>query len=238
MSTIVLLSGGLDSTVLLAASVNAGDDPIALTIDYGQKSRTEIRCAANVTRALSVPHRTIGIMGPVFGPDPHPLLASTPTAFPITAAEADLPGRNALLVVMAAAHLGSGGGTILIGSTNADGFPDSTPESFRLLSKALSTPERPVSVRAPLCEFATREEIADYGQSISDPLQLTSSCWDWDSRRCGGCGSCVDRTQALSGLVGYSASTPNGMSRSQRCRQGLEHLALKARAKLSYFGKR
>ena len=56
---VVLFSGGLDSTTVLAIAKAQGFSPVCLSVDYGQRHRVELERAAAVARAFGVPHRVV-----------------------------------------------------------------------------------------------------------------------------------------------------------------------------------
>ena len=56
---VVLLSGGLDSATLLALARADGFEPFALSVDYGQRHRIELQCAANLAKRAEAEHRVV-----------------------------------------------------------------------------------------------------------------------------------------------------------------------------------
>ena len=63
MKTILVYSGGLDSTVLLYHLIDQGNAVKALSVDYGQRHRKEIDCARAITSSLEIEHRVADLSG-------------------------------------------------------------------------------------------------------------------------------------------------------------------------------
>src|SRR5512137_437928 len=80
---VVLLSGGLDSTVTLAMAVEAGWAPRALTVDYGQRHHRELEAARAVAQHYGVEHRVVRVDLSAFGGS-----SLTDAAAPLPAARA------------------------------------------------------------------------------------------------------------------------------------------------------
>ena len=61
MKAVLILSGGMDSTTLLYDLIHQGYEVSAVTFDYHQKHKKEIRCAAKTCAKLKIPHKIIGL---------------------------------------------------------------------------------------------------------------------------------------------------------------------------------
>src|SRR3954464_423946 len=106
-SAVVLVSGGLDSATVLAMAVAEGWRCHALSVDYGQRHRSELEAAAQVARSLgAVEHRVARVDLNVFGgsalTDPSIAVPTQPSAggIPVTY----VPARNTVLLALALAY--------------------------------------------------------------------------------------------------------------------------------------
>jgi 7-cyano-7-deazaguanine synthase len=178
MKTIILLSGGLDSAVCLA--MHRPD--YALAIDYGQPNATkELACAERLARAYAAKLHIASITMP-----------SKPTADDPAML---WPGRNLVLLSLAAALAQQTGATAVIIGANADdrdGYPDCRPEFFAAAEPALG-----IEVIAPLLD-KTKTEIGAMARERGVPLGNTWSCYyPVDGQVCGSCDACAGRERAL-----------------------------------------
>jgi len=191
MNSIVLLSGGIDSTVCLDLAAELSDDCLALSVNYGQTHRRELEAAAAIAKHYSVEHREINIASAL----DIPCALTGRGAIPDThATEPDatfVPGRNLILLSLATAWANAWGyGTVVIGA-NADdkaGYPDCRPAFLHQLDDAVMAGYR-VGVWAPLLGM-TKREIIELGQTLDAPLHLTWSCYRGGAEQCGRCGAC------------------------------------------------
>lgn len=199
MKSVVLLSGGVDSTVSLHMARQRGDVE-ALTVDYGQTHFREVDAAADVADFYNVPHCVVTVDSALFGGS-----ALTGTgAIPENHAEQPdatyVPARNSVLLALGAARAESiGANTVVIGA-NADdeaGYPDCRRkfiEAFRDVLQ-LGTINH-VWVSAPLLAM-TKKRIIDYATAHQVPVNLCWSCYRGGDSPCGHCGAC----KSLGGAV-------------------------------------
>jgi 7-cyano-7-deazaguanine synthase len=210
---VVLLSGGLDSTTVLAIARAEGLECHCLTVDYGQRHRVELDAARRVADALgAASHRIITLdLGAIGGsaltddievPKDRDLRSSE---VPITY----VPARNTVLLslLLGLAEV-VGADQLFIGANAVDysGYPDCRPaflQTFEDLA-ALATvagAEHGVQfrVRAPLLEMS-KADIICRGLELGVDYGLTWSCYDPtpDGRACGHCDSCVLRRRGFS----------------------------------------
>jgi 7-cyano-7-deazaguanine synthase len=191
VKSVVLLSGGVDSTVVLARSVARGDEVLAVTFDYGQTHVREVDAAERIADHYGVGWRLA----------PFPLSGSALTGdevIPDGHAEAVdatyVPARN-LVMVSVGAHFAErfGAACVLIGA-NADdeaGYPDCRPKFITAMDEAVAVgTSRGVSVSAPLIAM-TKQQILDLGRELGAPLGFAWSCYRGGARPCGTCGACV-----------------------------------------------
>jgi 7-cyano-7-deazaguanine synthase len=213
-SCVLLLSGGLDSATCLALVSRWGWTVHALSFDYGQRHRVELRAARALARKYRVAsHRVIAI--PAFGAlggsaltDRSirvPKMALGKARIPVTY----VPARNTLFLAFALGVAESSGATeIVIGANALDysGYPDCRPvflKAFervaRLGTKAGAEGGR-FAVRAPLLHM-TKADIVRLALALGLDTRLTTSCYDpgKGGRPCGACDSCLLRAKGFAG---------------------------------------
>ena len=211
---VVLLSGGLDSTTVLAIARHEGYVPYALSFSYGQRHSVELEAARRVAEALGVArHVVAGIDLRVFGGSaltddisvPHHDSADDLTdGIPVTY----VPARNTIFLSYALAWaevLGSSDVFIGVNALDYSGYPDCRPEYIRayqqmadLATKAGVEGKQHLQIHAPLIEL-TKAQIIQRGLALGVDYALTHSCYDPDSdgHACGTCDSCLLRRRGF-----------------------------------------
>lgn len=206
---VVLLSGGLDSTVVAARARADGHTLLALTVDYGQRHCIELERAAAVARALGAErHVTLKLNLTAFGGS---ALTDVALAVPKSGVAPGIPvtyvpARNTVMLSLALAFAESQAARdIWIGVNALDysGYPDCRPEFIaafealaNLATKAGVEGAR-FTVHTPLIAM-TKADIVREGLALGAPLALTWSCYDpQDSRPCGECDSCRLRAKGF-----------------------------------------
>jgi len=206
---VVLLSGGLDSATTLAIAQEEGYACHALTFDYGQRHRIELRSAADVARSLAaIEHRVvtldIGWMGGSALTDDAIRVPVEPSdTIPVTY----VPARNTIFLAVAlgwAEVLGAQ--AIYIGANAVDysGYPDCRPafiDAFEQLANVATRAAvegQHLAIRAPLLTW-TKAEIIRQGARRGVDFALTRSCYDPapDGRACGTCDACRLRAKGF-----------------------------------------
>jgi len=207
MKGVAILSGGLDSTVSLAAAAREMEVVLALTFDYGQRAaRREREAASRISRRYGVPHRTVGL--PWLAPLTRTALVNRRARLPrreMSARSARavwVPNRNGAFIEIAAAHAESLGARLLVTGFNreeAATFPDNSPAYVRAVNRALSfstaSGVRVVSFTAGL----DKRGIVRLGRRLGAPLELIWPCYGGGRRWCGACESCLRCLRALHG---------------------------------------
>ncbi len=212
---VVLVSGGLDSATVLAMARAEGWRCHALSVDYGQRHRSELDAAAAVARALgAVEHRIVRVDLGVFGgsalTDPSIAVPTAPSAgIPATY----VPARNTILLSLALAHAEVVEADAIFTGANAvdySGYPDCRPEylaafeAMANLATKRAVEGSPIAVRSPIVRMA-KAEIVRRGHELGVDFALTVSCYDADAqgRACGRCDSCRLRREgfAAAGLA-------------------------------------
>jgi 7-cyano-7-deazaguanine synthase len=151
-------------------------EAVHLTIDYGQRHYVELRSATAVAEHYRV--ERIVVNAPIS--ELASTSALTGTEGPLVGAPTVVPGRNTVLIALAASLAESrGGGTVLIG-VNADDhadYPDCRPEFIDAINALvqLSTNGK-VTVSAPLLHL-TKPEIGALARALKVPVEITWSCY-------------------------------------------------------------
>ena len=214
---VVLLSGGLDSTTVLAYALSEGRRCHALSFSYGQRHSVELDSARRVAAALGAHQHLIAEIDlRVFGNSaltddievPH--FASgeePPEGIPVTY----VPARNTIFLSYALALAETTGATEIFIGVNAldySGYPDCRPayiEAFQamanLATKAAVEEGAALAIRAPLIAM-TKAEIITMGMKLGVDYSITHSCYDPspDGSPCGTCDSCRLRARGFAAL--------------------------------------
>jgi 7-cyano-7-deazaguanine synthase len=208
-TAVVLVSGGIDSTVLLALSCWSYDRVVGLHVTYGQRALpNELDAARSICRAGGIELRCVTVdpalwkQVPLCGADGLPL-DRNPTAIRDGGIPRSfVPGRNVVFLAHGIALAGIlGGATVLFGATatDASGYPDCGADFVRAMAAVSLTalPEQPTTVRAPLLWLAKRQVVA-LGRSLAVDFDATWSCYSpVRLGACGRCDACVLRAEAL-----------------------------------------
>jgi 7-cyano-7-deazaguanine synthase len=216
-AALVLLSGGLDSTVAAALHREAGGTlALGLWVDYGQRAaEPERRAAEAVARACSMPLLCTEL--PFLGTITRTALVARDAAVPHPAAgtleshastHADavwVPNRNGLLVNLAAALAESRGLPVVLTGFNAEeaaSFPDNGSAFVAAANAALLHSTRgKVRILAPGIGL-DKAGMLRAGRRLSAPVDLAWSCYEEGPLPCGLCESCQRRARAEAALDG------------------------------------
>ena len=210
---VVLLSGGLDSTVTAAIAQRDGFRIYCVTISYGQRHVVEVNRAGAVARALqAASHIVVEANLRAFGGSALTADVEVPKdrtheersgAIPITY----VPARNTIFLSLALAYAETlDAQTIYFGANVLDysGYPDCRPEFIRAFENVarvgtkMGAEGRKIEVRAPLL-MQSKAEIVRCGQELQVPFELTHSCYDPGDTgvACGRCDSCRIRREGF-----------------------------------------
>lgn len=213
-NNVVIVSGGLDSVVLLhhiCKDLNERNVHV-LTFNYGQRISREIEMAEFHALHLKdmgyVASHTIldlSVFGKIAknsaltnkGIDVPKVTEDLGNAQPVTY----VPFRNLLFLTFAAAHAESNDGrTVYYGAQNADehsGYWDTNSIFLNSVNRVYNLNRKaPIEVKAP---FITKdkEEIVRIGKRLEVPFELTHTCYNGSELACGTCTSCANRIQAF-----------------------------------------
>ena len=205
MRTTVILSGGMDSAVLLYKLLGEGDIVNTVSVDYGQRHRRELICAERLSARVGVHHDVIDMtsLGRLlkgssqsdptvdvpFGRYDEPSMKQTV-----------VPNRNMVLLAAAGAvAIANRADRLAYGAHGGDHaiYPDCRPEFVYALAKAFQLCDwHPVHLVAPLSAMH-KGEIAVLGGRLRVPFQVTWTCYVGGDEPCGKCGACVERAEAF-----------------------------------------
>ncbi|PAX86165.1 7-cyano-7-deazaguanine synthase QueC [Streptomyces albidoflavus] len=220
---IVLLSGGLDSTTVLAIAKDQGFTPYALSFRYGQRHSIELEAAQRVAQTQGVARHVIADIDlRVFGgsaltsdievPKHETLEDVEEGGVPITY----VPARNTIFLSFALAFAETvGASDIFTGVTAVDysGYPDCRPEYMEAFATMANLATRAgvegtskITLHSPLIALS-KADIVREGLRLGVDYSLTSSCYDPDGqgRACGKCDTCLLR---LKGFAEAGAKDP------------------------------
>jgi 7-cyano-7-deazaguanine synthase len=208
---VVLLSGGLDSSTVLAIAKERGFAVTAVTVDYGQRHARELESARAVAQSMGV--RDHLFLRVELGEEVDSSLTRGDREVPRDR-EIDgagipstyVPSRNIIFLSVAASIAESRGAeAIFIAANSVDfsGYPDCTPEFLEAFRRTLDVGTkagrdgRGIRVEAPVLRM-TKKEIVSEAVRLGVPLELTWSCYVGGDRACGRCDSCRLRLRGFS----------------------------------------
>jgi 7-cyano-7-deazaguanine synthase len=210
---VVLLSGGLDSSTLLAVVKSEDFEAYALSFRYGQRHDSEIGAARRIAAALGVADHTIvdidlrrfggsaltdAIPVPK-GRDADEIARDIPVTY--------VPARNTIFLSFALAWAEVLGSTDIFIGVNAldySGYPDCRPEYIEAfegmanLATKAGVEGRRLKIHAPLIRLS-KAEIIRKGLELGVDYSLTSTCYDpsVDGKACGTCDACLLRLKGF-----------------------------------------
>ena len=205
---LVLLSGGLDSTVCMAlATEESASPPLALTFDYGQRHRAELDRAAGVAGHYRSEHLVVRLDTSAWGgsaltdPSIEVPTGGTESGIPATY----VPARNSIFLAVALGVAEARGlDTVWIGVNAVDysGYPDCRPEFIEAFRGVAATGQKrgvegnPIAICTPLMH-SSKADIVLLGVEHHAPLALTWSCYQGGLRPCGVCDACLIRARGF-----------------------------------------
>jgi 7-cyano-7-deazaguanine synthase len=216
-TAIVLLSGGLDSTTVLAIALEHGFQVVALSFLYGQNHSHEIEQAIVIAKQANVAdHCIVNIDLSQFGQSALTADIEVPKHEDVSEIGSDIPvtyvpARNTIFLsyALALAEVRQAH-DIFIGVNALDysGYPDCRPEfidAFSILANLATkisdgdagSGDGKTKIRAPLIEM-TKAEIIKAGRRLNVDYKMTTSCYDpVGDLACGHCDACLLRLQGF-----------------------------------------
>ena len=204
---VVLLSGGIDSTVLMYSLI-ADYEVHPLTINYGQRHKKEIMAARSVCEARGewLLHRwkCVNLLA---------LQCLLPSALTDASVEVPLgqykeetmkqtvvPNRNMIFLAVAAGYAeGLGAEYVAYAAHASDAaiYPDCRPEFIESVGRTIKLA---TSGKVELIEpftYKSKADIVELGRKLNVPLRLTWSCYKGEELHCGLCSTCLERIEAF-----------------------------------------
>ena len=212
---VVLLSGGLDSTTVLAIARAEGFVPYTMTFRYGQRHAIEIEAARRIAAAFGVAaHEVVDIDLRAFGGSAltgdlavpkSRSVAEMSTGIPVTY----VPARNTIFLSFALAWaevLGAADIYLGVNAIDYSGYPDCRPEYIAAYEQMANLATRAgvegatrLKIHTPLIRLSKAEIIRE-GTRLGVDYSLTTSCYDPDPQSgaaCGSCDSCLLRQKGF-----------------------------------------
>ena len=200
---VILLSGGLDSTTVLAIAKSQGYECYALSFDYGQKQKSELNSAIEIAKSYQVKeHRTMKVTLSDIGGS---ALTDKSINIPDYKKSSDIPvtyvpARNTIFLSLALAWsevIGSNDIFIGVNSVDYSGYPDCRPEYIEAFEKManLATKNvgmgKKVTIHTPLI-YLNKGEIIGEGQRLGVDYSKTITCYRANDlgEACGRCDAC------------------------------------------------
>ena len=205
---VVLMSGGMDSTVCTALAHRDGCEIAALHVRYGQRTQERERQSFNdvcdhygITKRLVVDISHLAAIGGSSLTDP---------TMPVTEAQLHsavvptsyVPFRNANILAIATSWAEVlEAQRLYIGAVEDDssGYPDCRAEFFAAFQEVIRTgtkPNNPLRIHTPLINM-TKKDIVRTGMDLQAPFDRTWSCYRSESSACGTCDSCALRLRGF-----------------------------------------
>ncbi len=213
MKAVVLLSGGLDSTVALAQALSKRRDCLALTFDYHQRNAEEVAAAKDIAKHYDVEHKILQI-------DPQCFITSALVSkcgmpqnrtgdnikndgIPVTY----VPARNTVFIAYAIGQAEVIGAQEIYFAANASEhplYPDTRPvfrDAFQNLVNVATKQAvegRPPQLLFPYAKWSKGDIVAQ-GYALQVPFERTVSCYsaEHDTVHCGRCDACYLRKEAF-----------------------------------------
>ncbi|TWI14112.1 7-cyano-7-deazaguanine synthase QueC [Aerolutibacter ruishenii] len=215
---VVLVSGGMDSAVVIAIAREQGFAVHALSVSYGQRHTSELDAAGRVSKSLgAVAHKTVNVDLRSIGgsaltddievpldTDGHPVgQAAAKDAIPVTY----VPARNTIMLSIAlgwAEVLGANDIFCGVNAVDYSGYPDCRPEFVSAFERLANLATKAgvegagLRVHAPL-QFMSKADIVREGERLGVDFAQTVSCYKADEagRACGHCDACRLRAEGF-----------------------------------------
>ncbi|WP_395110617.1 7-cyano-7-deazaguanine synthase QueC [Actinomadura sp. SCN-SB] len=206
---VVVVSGGLDSITLAEWLMLQGAVLTLVSVDYGQRHRTELRYARQAAARLRASHYVIEMpaLGDVLGGS---ALTDRAVAVPDghytdeSMRDTVVPNRNAIILDIAVAvAIAVGADAVAYGAHAGDHtiYPDCRAEFLEAYRRMVAVanegflnPE--FQLLAPFIR-ASKADIVALAHRLNVPLEATWSCYRGGDRHCGRCGTCTERREAF-----------------------------------------
>jgi 7-cyano-7-deazaguanine synthase len=213
-SCVVLLSGGMDSATLLAKAKRENDKVTALTLNYAQRHKVEIKCAMQIAKHFKVSHKVLDVSN-INSLLQGSALTSKDIEVPKGHYEDEsmkltvVPARNTILLSLALGWCITCGFNIVAYAAHAGDhaiYPDCRPAYIEAMQEVFDRAHYwPVKLWVPFM-FMNKGDILKEGFKLKVPYEKTWTCYDpqeivYTDRTevvaCGKCGSCTERLEGF-----------------------------------------
>lgn len=203
---VVLLSGGIDSTVTMYLAKQRGFSVQGLIFDYGQRHKKEISFAKKNARGLKVSYKIVSLNFPWGGSALTDKEIKVPRRRKKGVPSTYVPGRNLIFLSFAVSYAEViKAKKIFIGAHIQDysGYPDCRPEFLKGFEKNanLGIKDKGIKIIAPLLN-KSKAEIIRLGFSLGVDFKYTWSCYNGGASPCGECDSCRYREEGFKEALG------------------------------------
>jgi 7-cyano-7-deazaguanine synthase len=205
MKTVLIYSGGLDSTVALYYLKSQGHQLKALSVDYGQRHKKEIEFAKYHCAKLGIEHQVADLTGIT-----HLLAGSSQTSANVDVPEGHyaeesmkltvVPNRNMIMLSVAIGWAISQKANSVAYAAHAGDhaiYPDCRPEFADAIDHAAKLADwHRVSLLRPFVQWS-KADIAAEAKRLNIEIEKTWSCYKGLDVHCGKCGTCTERIEAF-----------------------------------------
>jgi 7-cyano-7-deazaguanine synthase len=194
MKTVILLSGGIDSSVLAYDLRDKGDELTGFWVNYGQSHISELAAAAYIASEVCESFESVEIP-PIFAPN----------ALTGGGGSVIVPARNLVFLSLAysfAVRIGADAVAIGVIKDDADRFPDCTPRFIGSFYDTIGCAigdgrdSKVPLLRTPYI-YKSKRDVAELGADLGVPFEKTWSCYGGDAEPCGECLACQERAAVL-----------------------------------------
>lgn len=205
MKTVLIYSGGLDSTVLLYHLCATDVCVHALSVNYGQRHSRELEAARELCIGLGVPRQVadLSTLAPLLGDN---CLTSSAADVPeghyteASMKRTVVPNRNMLFLALAAARaIAIKADSVAYAAHSGDHaiYPDCRREFADAMDQAIRLADwHTVKLIRPFVDW-TKSDIVRRGHELGVPFERAWSCYKGGRTHCGRCGTCVERREAF-----------------------------------------
>lgn len=208
MKTILIYSGGMDSTTLLYKLRAHGDDVFCLSFDYGQRHKKELKAAQKICKRLKVPHKIADIT------NLKTLMQGSALTSALKVPEGHykdktmrltvVPNRNMIflsLAIAAAVSMQFDRVALAVHAGDHAIYPDCRPQFIKKMRAVSEVANyEAVKIHAPFLHM-TKRNVVILGEKLRVPYEDTWTCYKGLKKPCGKCGACVERDEALENLI-------------------------------------
>lgn len=204
IKTIVVLSGGMDSTTLLYRMLNEGNEVKAISFNYGQRHSRELEQASRTCKKLGVEHKIVDISfikeivsnSALTGDIPVPEGHYEAESMKLTV----VPNRNMIMASIAigwAVNLDYDEIALGVHAGDHTIYPDCRPEFIDALSEIAAVANfKSIGIVAPYL-YSDKGDIAIEGKRLGVDYSSTQTCYVGTAIPCGRCGACQERAEAF-----------------------------------------